>query len=252
LAYSKVEVPEFGILTRAEFLDEFHYRYRAGQHVIGLGPTGRGKTTMFGQMLDKLFPNPKTKLPAATGGLLTIQLGADKALEHLGKPMDGEWPPKLPTIGMMQMDERPLVRRYQPEARKPEDFKAIRAQAARILYWLFGREDWTIFIPDLQVLTDPGMMGLGKEVDQLLLTLRKKGSGVFMDAQAPRWIPRSSTDQTSHLLIWRNRDESVIKRLKEISGLDLPFIMALLKHIDYHDCLWIDNVADEYYVVRSK
>jgi hypothetical protein len=200
-------------------------------------------------VLGVLYPPPKSKRPSATEGLLTIQLGADEALEHLGKPLSGEWPPKL--LDMHMYDEKPFVRRYQPNPTKPEHFRAIRAQAARILYWMFGREGWAVFIPDLQVVTDPGMMGLGKEVDQLLLTLRKKRSSVFMDAQAPRWIPRSATDQVSHLFIWRNRDDTVVKRLKEISGLDLAFIIAILKHIDFHDFLWVDNTRDEYYVVRG-
>jgi hypothetical protein len=96
------------------------------------------------------------------------------------------------------------------------------------------------------------MMNLGKEVDQLILTMRKRGSALFMDAQAPRWIPRSSTDNTQHLLIWRNRDEDTVDRLRKIAGLDKNMMLALLKEIEYHDCVWVDVTADEYFIVRAK
>lgn len=241
----KIETPEYGILTRREFLEEFAYRYRRGQHVTLFGPTGRGKTTLAGQMLAVTHP-PKSDV----NGLITIQLGPDQALEHLGKPMDS-WPPRIPIKLFDREDNKPHIYRYQPEPSKPEDFLRIRQTAARILRWFFSARNWTLFIPDLQVVADPGMMGLGKEVDQLIITTRKHQTSIWVDAQAPRWVPRSTGDMTSHLLVWRNRDEGTLTRLKQICGLDLGFLSDLLKSIDYHDCIWIDNVANEMYVVRK-
>lgn len=234
-------IPEYGVLSGAEFLDELSYRFRPGQHVILFGPTGRGKTTMAGKILARVVHQ--------FDGALTLQMGPDPALARFGKPID-RWPPRLP-LDVLMLDEKPLVRRYQPRATKPEHFLAIHRTAARMLRWMFGREGWLLFIPDLQVVADPGMMGLGKDVDQLIITIRKLGSSMIMDAQAPRWIPRSVSDQTSHLLIWRNRDEAVVKRLAEIMGIPVKFVLYLFTQMDYHDCLWIDNVNDEYFIVKQ-
>jgi energy-coupling factor transporter ATP-binding protein EcfA2 len=246
-------LPDYGILHQEEFLDEFEYRYRPGQHVILLGPTGRGKTTLIGKMLSH-GTMPKTK------GLITIQNGPDPALAHLGKPTK-TWPPSIP-VALLMYDEKPLIRRYQALPKKPEHFPMVRRQSARILRWMFAREDWTLVMPDLQLLTDPGMLGLGKDVDQLIITLRKRRSSVWMDAQAPRWIPRSSNDQTSHILIWKVRDMATIRRLREIAGVDMDFIQELFAEFKVvqapdgtrksFDCLWIDVGADEYYIVRGK
>lgn len=237
-----------GIFTRPEFLEEFAYRYKSGQHVILIGPTGRGKTTLLGQMLSVI-----TVTDAVCKVLVSIQMGADKALMHLGKPVN-RWPPSM--LGMQlydaEQEHKPLIRRYQPLPKKPEHFIAIRRQAASILRWAFAREGLILVLPDLQLISDPGMMGLGKEVDQLILTLRKKGSGLFMDAQAPRWIPRSSTDNTQHLLIWRNRDEDTVDRLRKIFGIDKALLLNLFREMDYHDCVWLDVTADQYFIVRSK
>jgi len=189
-------------------------------------------------------------------GLITAQLGPDLALAHLGKPVSS-WPPSPLVLEAMLYDYRerglPLIRRYQPIPKRPEDFITIRRKCARILRWMFGTKGWTLFVPDLQIVTDPGMMGLGKEVDQLLLTTRKRGSSVWLDAQAPRWIPRSASDNTSHLLIWRNRDEASIRRLAQIMGLDFKTLIALFHSMDsYYDCIWVDSKADEFFIVRSK
>ena len=46
--YGRAHVP---LISRKEFLEDFAHRYRPGQHVTFLGPTGRGKTRLAGQML---------------------------------------------------------------------------------------------------------------------------------------------------------------------------------------------------------
>lgn len=232
-----------GVLSQSDFLDEFAYRFKPGNHVVLFGPTGRGKTTIGGKMLSRVVPN--------FTGLLTIQLGPDPALDHLGKPMNS-WPPRMP-VDLLTYDRKgPLIRRYQPMPKKPEHFIGIRRMARNILLWMFSRDDWAIFIPDLQVVSDPGMMGLGKEVDQLLLTLRKHRSSVFMDAQAPRWIPSSAKDQVAHLLVWRNRSEDVVRNLAKIMGLPFDFVMAQMHKLPFHGFLWVDSVRDEYFIVEEK
>ena len=232
---------DFGILTRPEFLAEFDYRYEPGQHVVGIGPTGRGKTTLFGQML------PSCK----TSGTIISCLGFDEALAGLGKPYQRNyWPPR--TLKLQMYDEIPYVRRFQGLPKSPDDFGRIRRVNFQILRWMFARSDWTVFFPDLQLITDPRLMNLGKEVEQLLLTLRKARSSVWMDAQAPRWIPRAATDQVSHLLIWKNRDDATVKRLREIAGLDIDLMLEMFRRMTWHDSLWVDVRREEYYIVLAK
>lgn len=152
---------------------------------------------------------------------------------------------------MYEYDEHPVIRRFEDVPHAPADFARIRAVNASILRWMFARPDWTMYFPDLQIITDPRMMNLGKEVEQLLLTLRKVRSSVWMDAQAPRWLPRAATDQVSHLILWKTRDEGTIKRLREIAGLDINLLLAMFADMDFHDALWVDVRGDEYFHVLS-
>jgi len=245
-------VPSYGVFGRADFLEEFRYRYTQGQHVMFFGPTGRGKTTLAGQMLAVTHPyTPRKPRHDGPRGLITIQLGPDTALDHLGRPV-ASWPPTAFGTWFSSYDERPIIRRFQPLPKRPEDFGGIRAQAHRILRWMFSQYEWSLFVPDLQVISDPRMMGLGAEVDQLIITKRKHGSSIWMDAQAPRWVPRSAGDQVSHIFMWRNRDEDTLRRLKSIAGLNLNFLSDLLKGIGYYDCVWVDALNDEVFVVEGK
>jgi energy-coupling factor transporter ATP-binding protein EcfA2 len=237
-----------GDFTRDEFLAEFAYRYQPGQHTVLFGSTGRGKTTLLGKMLA--MPGmPKSN------GLITTQLGPDPALVHLGKPVR-TWPPPSLVLEAMVLDHKdrgvPFIRRYQPLPKRPEDFITIRRQTSRILRWMFGRSNWTLGIPDLQVVSDPKMMGLGGEVDQLIITMRKRGSAAFMDAQAPRWIPTSCRDNVQHLLVWPTRNEDAIRTLGRIIGVDYRVITNLFKSMHYHDALWVDVVGDEFFIVRKQ
>lgn len=235
-----VQQPDYGILTRAEFLRLFWMRQKAGEHLVCLGPTGRGKTTLMGQLLRK---------PATDGVLITTVGRPDPALQHLGS-VATEWPPRMP-LKLLMHDNTPFIRRFENRPKQPSDFPKIRARNANLLRWMFARSGWTIYIPDLQIVSDPKMMNLGKDVEQLLLTLRKEASSVVMDAQAPRWIPSAANDQTSHVLIWKNRDRRTRQRLQEIANIDMDLFDALMNDIDRYDFIWIDSLRDEVYHVTG-
>jgi hypothetical protein len=231
----------YGILTRSEFLDLFWSRQEAGQHLACLGPTGRGKTTLMGQLLVK----------PPTDGVLIPTLGRpDPALQHLGEPAT-EWPPRMP-LRLLMHDNIPFVRRFEHRPRKPSDFGRVRNNYANLLQWMFARPGWTIYLPDLQVISDPRMMNLGKQIEQLLLTLRKEKSSVYMDAQAPRWIPSAANDQTSHVLIWKNRDKRVRQRLAEIANIDMDLFDWLMDDIERFDFVWVDSITEEIYHVTGR
>lgn len=152
-------------------------------------------------------------------------------------------------LKLLMHDNLPFIRRFENTPKQPKDFPKIKTMYAGLLRWMFARPGWTIYIPDLQIISDPKMMGLGKEIEQLLLTLRKEASCVYMDAQAPRWIPSAANDQTSHVLIWKNRDKRVRQRLSEIANIDLDLFDALMNDIGRFDFIWIDSIADEVFHV---
>ena len=230
---------EYGILTYDEFLQLFWSRQEAGQHLVALGPTGRGKTTTMGRLLER---------PATDGVLISTIGKPDPALQHLGKPAK-EWPPRMP-LKLLMHDNLPFIRRFENVPKQPKDFSTVKQTYANLLRWMFARPGWTIYLPDLQIVSDPKMMGLGKEVEQLLLTLRKEKSSVYMDGQAPRWIPSAANDQTSHVLVWKTRDNRVRKRLSELANIPMDLFDSLMNTMGRFDIVWIDSIRDELFHIE--
>lgn len=249
-----------GIFTLDEFIEEFTDRYRAGQHVIAFGPTGRGKTTVMGSLLEATHP-------VANQHLVTTTINPDKALAMLGRPVKN-WPPgtmaKARTFrwgGLTKDDPKVWNQwRYEPTVTKRSQLKEIRRVNENILIWMFGKRQWRLFIADLQIYSDRRLMNLGAEIEQLILTIRKLESSVWMDAQAPRWIPSAVKDQPTHLLIWRNRNEDVMKDLARTTGINRTSTMSIFasntstreeKRKHYMDFVWIDGLNDEWFLVEN-
>lgn len=242
-----------GIFTLDEFIEEFSERYQPGQHVIAFGPTGRGKTTVMGKLL-------KATNGGFTQGMVATTITPDKALAGLGKPIKN-WPPSLHWQTVKQYPNKAKYHfRYEPTPKKTADLAKIRNVNQKIFHFMFGRKDWTLFVPDLQVYCDRRMMNLGADLEQLILTIRKLGSSVWLDAQAPRWIPSAMKDQPTHLFIWRNRNEDVMKDLSRATGINKNSTLTTLtshlgspesKRLHYRDFLWVDGLNDEFFLVEN-
>ena len=251
-------------LRRAEFLPEFAARWEPGQHVSLLGPTGRGKSTLMAQLLPLASSHEQAVIMAPKG--------RDPAFAALGRHTS-RWPPKRPLgpLGIFQNHDdkpRPEIWRLEIPPIKPSGgspqaqeeavaryFRTMRGLFASVLAGAMARpeqpkDSQVIILDDSRILSDPKQMNLGMLVTANMMIGRSKKVSVVNNIQAPRWVPRELLDQATHVLIWRNRDKDVVKRLAEISGEFEPkWIEEEIANLDYHEALWIDGAADEVYVV---
>jgi hypothetical protein len=77
---------------------------------------------------------------------------------------------------------------------------------------------WTIYADEFQILADMRMFGLGKPIEQLLISARKNRTSVMTSFQAPAWVPKASTRQAAFIAVWPTRDRLMIKNIAEASG----------------------------------
>lgn len=82
------------LLSRAEFLDMFADDYQPGQHLTALGPTGRGKSTLCFQCLDRVI-SPDMRVASLHGKIKGRDPVIPVAARHLGLRMVEEMPSRM-------------------------------------------------------------------------------------------------------------------------------------------------------------
>lgn len=228
-------------LLREEFLEEYSDRNEAGQHTVIFGPTGRGKTTLMRDMLLE-------GVPYSNIGILSPK-GADPAFRGIGRPKKA-WPPHLPVEVHRYGEPKPYCIRL--EGNPVAGWDHLRRQFEPPLRWARGQKDWLWVLPDLQAMSDAKFAGLNREVEWLMLTLRSQGSGLWVDAQRPSWIPRAAADQTRHVILFQNSDLGTVDRLRETISLPMKQMIPLMNNMKRHDFIWFDNVEDEIFYVDGR
>jgi len=177
--------------------------------------------------------------------------GRDPALSNLGKQVP-VWPPQSRWSKFKWKFESKdkQIFRWEPEFKSEDDLKRAAQVTGNSLKWLWRQTGWTLYLPDLQMIADRGMMGLGKPVEAHLLTARSRQTSMWLDAQDPRWIPRAAADQTSHVFVFRNRDRDVQKRLAEITGFDARWFAQVVSQLKWHEIIWVDVRKDEAFLIK--
>jgi hypothetical protein len=109
------EIPEehIRVINRKPFVQEFGKNYKPGQHVTFLGPSGRGKTMLAGQLLLSV----RGHHPDIYGVVLHGKIkGRDDTINRLAKasgfPIVAHWPPR-------GIRERYYMRKYHGAILRP-------------------------------------------------------------------------------------------------------------------------------------
>lgn len=208
-----------------DFLTYFASQWRQGEHVAIVGPTGCGKTTCA------------VGITRLRRWVLALDAkGGDSTLQKSGYRRVGEWP--LPRSIRRDIAEgRParLVMGFQP--RTMAEIPALRALMRNTIEGVWIDGGWTIEVDEAQVLADRKMMGLGSQLEQLLVAARDKRLSVVSLFQAPAWVPTATTRQATWIFLFRTRDIGVIKALAEKIGRDWRMLQTVLHDLPKWHCV---------------
>jgi hypothetical protein len=186
--------------------------WKPGMHVALIGKTGEGKSTMAVGMMDTrkyvLALDPK---------------GEDDTLEAAGYTRVTGLPPKkrLPKEVQEDLDAgRPVRLVVGGGSRTRDDDAKLRELLEDALEYARQSGGWTLYVDEYQLLADQRMYRLGPNVERLLISARRYKTSVVTAFQAPAWVPKAATRQSSIIVAWRTRDKDMMQNIARTSGRD--------------------------------
>lgn len=226
---SEVSSPEVRVVSAewSIFLRWLDAVWNAGQHFALCGPTGEGKSTF-------------------AVGILSLRQWV-MALDAKGED------PTLAASGFLRVNKFPLPRRVRNDVAENKPARLIiggpttTLAEERYLRQLLGQAvamvrhqgGWTMYADEFQILADLRMFGLGKAIEQGLVSARAKGTSIVTSFQAPAWVPKAATRQASYVAMWPTRDRAMIKSVAEGMGRDWRELEIVVDELPEFHCVVI-------------
>jgi len=216
-----------------DFLKRF--RWRQGEHVAVMAPTGAGKTTLIGEILPirshVIFLGTKKK---------------DKLYDALIK--QGYY--RVESFH----DIKPWMKRVILWPKHESTINAtINKQTARFLTAFDGianQGGWCCVADEAKYMAE--MLKLTKSLTFMQEQLRSNHGTNVSGAQRPFWLPRSVLSNASHVFLWKTTDADDIKRLADIGGINRREVARELSTLGKHEFVYIYTRGTEATAMRSQ
>lgn len=222
-----------------EFLEYFRVQWRPGQHMALIGPTGCGKSTFACGVLESrryvLALDPK---------------GGDSTLSSLAYERLLDWPPDQKVFDRIA-EGAPARYIVGNRTRTAPDRATLRDVLKRTLDGVFEIGGFTVYVDEFQLLADRKMMGLGSEVETLLVAARDKGISVVTSYQAPAWVPTAASRQARWVALWPTEEENVIKILAASIGRSWRLLWEAMEALPDHHVLVVNRTPRSPMIVTS-
>jgi hypothetical protein len=207
--------------------------WKPGQHMALVGKTREGKSTFAVGVLGTrdyvLALDPK---------------GEDETLEASGYERVTGLPPKkkLPRDVQRDLDDGLPARLIVGGAsRTREQDEALRRLMEDALEYARQAGGWTVYVDEYQILADQRMYRLGPNVERMLISAARDKTSVVTAFQAPAWVPKASTRQSSVIVVWRTRDEDMVKNIARAAGRNWKQLANIIDELPKYHCLVIPD-----------
>lgn len=218
----------------SQFLTQF--RWRQGEHVAAIAPTGAGKTTLMQALLPyrshSIFFGTKPDDPLYRD---LVRKNKFRRVESFAdvKPWDKRillWPKQRDTI---RATESNMARQFRFA------FDRVVKQGA-----------WSLWFDECKYMAEK--LGLQRELTYCLEQLRSVKGTTISGAQRPVWLPRSVLANSSHVFLWSTTDRDDARRLADIGGVDAKRLAERARTLGKHEFIYVYTRGTESRMMRSQ
>jgi hypothetical protein len=201
-----------------------------GQHVVILGKTGSGKTTVAFEIMEQRIEQR---------GAMCCALGTkarDDTLRRTGWPILRKWPP---TYAQRQTHHvifwpaysRPSVARH-----------TLAPKITELLDEIMAEGGWTLFVDEMAYLVET--LGQRAVLDEYWNGARSSRISLVAGTQRPTWLARSAVSQVDWVICFRINDLTDRTRAAEIMG-DRQKYAAAIKTLRGHEFCVVRTITDQ-------
>jgi len=210
-------------------------RWRQGEHVAAIAPTGAGKTTLMQALLPyrkySIFLGTKPDDPLYR----SIQKKGFRRVESVAeiKPWDDKillWPKQRKTIA--------------------DTFTIQKRVFLDVFDMVVNQRAWTLWVDECKYMAE--QLGLSRSLTYCLEQLRSINGTTVNGAQRPVWLPKSVLANSSHVFLWKTTDRDDLKRLADIGGLDAKLVGKEAQSLGRHEFIYVHTRGTEVKMIRSQ
>jgi energy-coupling factor transporter ATP-binding protein EcfA2 len=241
-------------VDRRPFVDEFGRNYKSGQHVTFLGPSGRGKTRLAGQLLLSV----RKHHPEISGVVLHGKIkGRDDTIERLSKvsgyPIVSKWPPRGMRARQRAKNARGAILRplSHPMGTVKEENAVLTKEYKSAIHrgYQASRKKPVILVADeahqthndLRLMADcEGPLMRGRPV-----------CAMWSLVQRGRFVSYHVYDQAEHVFIFYDPDRDNQRRYSEIGDVDARELVDLTRQLKTETVADGSTISEALYFRRS-
>lgn len=206
---------------------------KPGQHWALTGKTREGKTTFAAGIMRErkyvlaLDPKGEDDTLAATGFTRILGVPPHKKFpKEIQRDLDEEKPVRLIVGG---------------GSRTAEQDAKLRKLLDEAIEYARQSGGWTLYVDEYQILGDQRMFRLGPNIERMLISAARDKTTVITAFQAPAWVPKASTRQSTFIVMWRTKDRDMLKAVARAAGRDWREIGQIVDSLEKYVCLIISD-----------
>ena len=217
-----------------DFIARWPARFKQGEHVTVIGPTGCGKTVLSRELVEA------RRFVVATGIKYKDSSLSDliKGRRNSSGPsnLDAKWTRVEKWKDRPKNAERVILWPNVGDLSKVRDVH--RKVFTDMFHDVFKTGSWCIRSDELRYLTD--LIRLKDPIVQLYITGRSNNISLVSSAQRPSHVPLEAYSQAQHLFLFRTGDERDLTRMGGLNGNSAKQVAATVADLPHHHFLYVN------------